>query len=212
MRKLHNIIHYSVALILFVSFFAGCSNEQNKDAALHTSTEDSAPISEANTESETSTESERTTLESSSDHPGESSSKSESSPSTEHHQTSGEESLSEDGTDNQIGKEKNNNNKSDVQMKENHSDSQTVALNNDLRTDTPTETQDKAVSIVKDYLRSKDELIEDKDHFVGYDGQINDYVIIRYSTLFSGRSATIGRYGVNIHTWNIATDPGILFP
>ncbi|WP_462410524.1 LptM family lipoprotein [Neobacillus sp. Marseille-QA0830] len=58
--------------------------------------------------------------------------------------------------------------------------------------------QNKAVSLVKEYLRGKNELVEDKNHFVQFEETYNDYYIIRYSTLVSGHSSTNGRYGVDI--------------
>ncbi|MEW4327744.1 hypothetical protein Q0N12_13820 [Rossellomorea marisflavi] len=62
------------------------------------------------------------------------------------------------------------------------------------------EEKDKAVAIVTDYLKEKGELVEDKDHFVQYDGTFDTYVIVRYSTLVSGHSSTNGRYVVDLKT------------
>ncbi|WP_018665417.1 hypothetical protein [Heyndrickxia acidiproducens] len=75
--------------------------------------------------------------------------------------------------------------------------------NNHIQTNTDENDQKKAVSLVKDYLRSRNELIEDKNHFVQYDGVINHYIIVRYSTLVSGHSSTNGRYAVDIHNGKI---------
>ncbi len=101
----------------------------------------------------------------------------------------------------------NDNNKSNETDKE--SDSLSELHNGVLRTDTDINDQQKAISLVKDYLRSKNELFEDENHFVEYDGQINDYIIVRYSTLLTDHSSTNGRYGVHIETGEIA--PNIFF-
>jgi len=73
--------------------------------------------------------------------------------------------------------------------------------------------QNKAVSLVKDYIRDKNELIEDKNHFVLFDGVMNNYYIVRYSTLISGHSSTNGRYAVDINTGkivDISVNPSII--
>ncbi|MBM7682823.1 hypothetical protein JOD43_003002 [Pullulanibacillus pueri] len=59
--------------------------------------------------------------------------------------------------------------------------------------------QNKAVSLVKDYLRHKNELEEDENHFVQFEETYNAYYIVRYSTLSSGHSSTNGRYAVDIN-------------
>ncbi len=63
--------------------------------------------------------------------------------------------------------------------------------------------QEKAVSLVKEYLRDRNELIEDEDHFIQYDGTIKNYIIVRYSTLVSGHSSTNGRYAVNLNAGEV---------
>ncbi|KIL43084.1 hypothetical protein [Jeotgalibacillus campisalis] len=60
------------------------------------------------------------------------------------------------------------------------------------------EDQQKAVSLTQDYLRDRDALIEDENNFVQYDGTINQYVIVRYSSSVSGHSSTNGRYAVDL--------------
>ncbi|WEG13233.1 hypothetical protein PU629_02390 [Pullulanibacillus sp. KACC 23026] len=58
--------------------------------------------------------------------------------------------------------------------------------------------QNKAVSLVKDYLRDKNDLVQDKNHFVLFEETYNNYYIVRYSTLVSGHSSTNGRYAVDL--------------
>ncbi len=63
--------------------------------------------------------------------------------------------------------------------------------------------QNKAVSLVKDYLRNQNELVEDKNHFVEFEEVRNKYYIVRYSTLVSGHSSTNGRYAVDINNGKV---------
>jgi hypothetical protein len=65
------------------------------------------------------------------------------------------------------------------------------------------EEKEKAVSLTKKYLGDRNELIQDEDHFVQYDGMINEYIIVRYSTLVSGHSSTNGRYAVDLTTGKV---------
>lgn len=48
-----------------------------------------------------------------------------------------------------------------------------------------------------------DDFIEDKDHFLAYDGEIKGRVIVRYATLVSGHTSTNGRYAVDINSGKI---------
>ncbi|WP_205685494.1 hypothetical protein [Bacillus salacetis] len=69
----------------------------------------------------------------------------------------------------------------------------------EIKTDTPEKDQKKAISLVRDYLRNKyDDFIEDEDHFLAYDGEINGKVIVRYATILSDHTSTNGRYAVDI--------------
>lgn len=63
--------------------------------------------------------------------------------------------------------------------------------------------QNKAASLVEDYLSDKNELVQDENHFVQYEEMYNDYYIVRYSTLVSGHSSTNGRYAVDINTGEV---------
>jgi len=84
---------------------------------------------------------------------------------------------------------------------DNLSTSSNEQLQNQL---TPEETnQNKAVSLVKDYLNDKNELVQDKNHFVQFEEMYNDYYIVRYSTLVSGHSSTNGRYAVDINSGEV---------
>ncbi|WP_052352925.1 hypothetical protein [Neobacillus dielmonensis] len=58
--------------------------------------------------------------------------------------------------------------------------------------------RNKAISLVKDYLRAKDDLVEDQNHFVQFEETYNRYYIVRYSTLVSGHTSTNGRYAVDL--------------
>ncbi|TYS16986.1 hypothetical protein FZC78_10165 [Rossellomorea vietnamensis] len=73
-----------------------------------------------------------------------------------------------------------------------------------LKTDTSEEDQEKAISLVRDYMRNTyADFIEDEDHFLAYDGEVKGWVIVRYATLFSGHTSTNGRYAVNINSGEI---------
>ncbi|WP_167751471.1 hypothetical protein [Lentibacillus salicampi] len=45
--------------------------------------------------------------------------------------------------------------------------------------------------------------MEDKEHFLAYDGEIQDCVIVRYATLISGHTSTNERYAVDINSGKI---------
>lgn len=96
---------------------------------------------------------------------------------------------------------------------QNQSSTEENNQDNQIQTDTEEADQNKAVSLVKDYLKDEDNLIEDDDHFLQYDGEKNDYIIVRYSTMTSGHSSTNGRYAVDIdqeEVVDITSDPGFL--
>ncbi|MFD1363269.1 hypothetical protein [Lentibacillus salinarum] len=74
----------------------------------------------------------------------------------------------------------------------------------EIETDTPEKNQKKAISLVRDYMRNTyDDFVEDKDHFLAYDGEIKGHVIVRYATLVSGHTSTNGRYAVDINSGKI---------
>ncbi|MGD6804431.1 hypothetical protein [Rossellomorea aquimaris] len=80
-----------------------------------------------------------------------------------------------------------------------HSNTQSGNEDSDIKTDTPEKDQKKAISLARDYLRNTyDDFVEDEDHFLAYDGEINGKVIVRYATLLSGHTSTNGRYAVDI--------------
>ncbi|MEN1968479.1 hypothetical protein WMZ97_10440 [Lentibacillus sp. N15] len=74
----------------------------------------------------------------------------------------------------------------------------------EIETDTPEKDQKEAISLVRDYMRNTyDDFVEDKDHFLAYDGEIKGHVIVRYATLVSGHTSTNGRYAVDINSGEI---------
>ncbi|MGD6968729.1 hypothetical protein ACQCVP_20125 [Rossellomorea vietnamensis] len=80
-----------------------------------------------------------------------------------------------------------------------HSNTQSGNEDSGIKTDTPEKDQKKAISLARDYLRNTyDDFVEDEDHFLAYDGEINGKVIVRYATLLSGHTSTNGRYAVDI--------------
>jgi len=93
--------------------------------------------------------------------------------------------------------------KNDSQNKLDSPKGQNEKENTRIKTNMNKKDQEKAISLVKDYLRDKDALIEDENHFVGYDGEINSYIIVRYSTLVSGHTSTNGRYAVNLYSGEV---------
>jgi outer membrane murein-binding lipoprotein Lpp len=84
----------------------------------------------------------------------------------------------------------------------------------EIETDTPEKDQKKAISLVRDYLRNTyDDFVEDEDHFLAYDGEINGQVIVRYATLVSGHTSTNGRYAVDLTSGEVKDftgDPHII--
>ncbi|WP_421383322.1 hypothetical protein ACOJQI_02760 [Bacillus salacetis] len=84
----------------------------------------------------------------------------------------------------------------------------------EIETDTPEKDQKKAISLVRDYLRNtSDDFVEDEDHFLAYDGEINGQIIVRYATLFSGHTSTNGRYAVDITSGEVkdfTADPQVI--
>jgi len=84
--------------------------------------------------------------------------------------------------------------------------SNTNNLSSDEHTELKTEedNQNRAVSLVKEYLREKNELEQDENHFVQFEEVRDHYYIVRYSTLVSGHSSTNGRYAVDINKGTVA--------
>lgn len=83
--------------------------------------------------------------------------------------------------------------------------SQSDNFANEIKTNTPKKDQEKAISLVSDYLRNRypNDVIEDKNHFLEYDGEIRGYIIVRWSTLVTDHTSTNGRYAVDINSSKI---------
>jgi hypothetical protein len=91
-----------------------------------------------------------------------------------------------------------------VQKDKNNSKTRSGNQGIEIETDTPEKNQKKAISLVRDYLsNTNDDFVEDKDHFLAYDGEIKGRIIVRYATLVSGHTFTNGRYEVDINSGKI---------
>ena len=174
MKKLSKIFYCNVALLLFILLLVGCTDDTNKKSTTKPSENNSTSLSEPTSGSE------KSSTDDSSD------------TSSENKQNENNVSKEKDDSETNISKKETD--KETFQEKTNIDTKQTNADEND---------QKKAISLVKDYLRDKKELVEDGNHFVEYDGESKNYIIVRYSTLVSGHSSTNGRYAVDINSGEI---------
>jgi hypothetical protein len=171
-------INWNIFIVSLFLFLGGCSGVSNEVSTADTSKEDPSSVSESTAESDKSAAVDSEDL-----------SKEEAEESSQKENTSDEASI-KDETENEITEDRNG-------KTSDHSSTPSEAP---AIQDTATaKDQEKAVSLVKEYLRDRNELIEDEDHFVQYDGTIKNYIIVRYSTLVSGHSSTNGRYAVNLN-------------
>ncbi|TMU87156.1 hypothetical protein FGG79_03195 [Bacillus sp. BHET2] len=172
----------NVAILSLALLIGGCANGPESTTDAGTSEENSQVASDMN-ETTSSVDSKDSVQEDSSENEGDSAI------------TSGV-NESEISSDEDNASEDNMNTDEDIEQ-----NTETVSSpDSDLKVEDKATTKEKAKaeSLVKEYLKEKDELIEDDNHFVNYDGTIKDYVIIWYSSLVSGHSSTNGRYIVDL--------------
>lgn len=194
MKKLIKIYYAHTALLLLVFLLVGCTGGVNE-----VNTEDTEQESTLQSKSTTDTKNIKTSdsnealTENSTHFKTDDTERNEENKDSTVMQNENNESYVKDEAEKNISDEEIDVNKNeDQKMKENTTDDQTIQ---DTAT---TEEQHQAISLTKKYLRDRNELIEDKNNFVEYDGSINDYILVRYSTLVSGHSSTNGRYAVDL--------------
>lgn len=193
MKHIQKLRYRSViSLLLLMILLAGCTNEGD--------TESPQANAEMNNTSENKIETNNTTPDDSNDQSQVNNDVS-STPSTNEQRKESQANETESSAK-QVEKKnaeevaKQDMNSNEEMTKERNTESN--PQNAKIRKDTKESDKEKAISLVQDYLRDKGQLIEDDDHFVQYDGEINGYIIVRYSTLVSGHSSTNGRYAVNL--------------
>lgn len=205
MRKLTKIFYCNAALILLVLLLAGCTDSTNVNAKTDKESisqlEKNRQIEKKRDKTETTKESEETATNNSND-------------------TSTESTQNDNNVSNKKDKvEKNNSNKetnkatsdeeTNIDQNENQKNKDTFRTqsdnqDNEIKTNTSEKDQKKAISLVREYMRNTyDDFIEDRDHFLAYDGEINGHIIVRYATLVLGHTSTNGRYAVNINNGKI---------
>ena len=191
MKKLIKIYYAHTALLLLVFLLVGCTggvNEVNTE-----DTEQESTLQSKSTKNIKTSDSNEALTENSTHFKTDDTERNEENKDSTVMQNENNESYVKDEAEKNISDEEINVNKNeDQKMEENTTDDQTIQ---DTAT---TEEQHQAISLTKKYLRERNELIEDKNNFVEYDGTINDYILVRYSTLVSGHSSTNGRYAVDL--------------
>jgi FtsZ-interacting cell division protein ZipA len=192
MKKLKRILFFNTTLLFAGLLLSGCSDVKDTDTVSNTDTTDK----ESTVESKSSSESENSHTEES----NETSSKTNKNEKSKADSVNEEDELNTESESNvsdvKESQEETNPNKNGDQVKENNSSIQSE--NQQIHDSATAEEKQKAVSLVKSYLRDRGQLEEDENHFVEYDGTINEYIIVRYSTLLSGHSSTNGRYAVDL--------------
>jgi len=196
MKKLVRILFFNITLLLAGLLLIGCSDEKN--TVSNTDTTDKESIIETNSSSESENfhteEKYNETLSETTNNE-----KSEADSVNEEDELNKDFSYKESKStvsDVKESQEDTNLNENGDQEKENNSNTQ--SKNQQIHDSATAEEKQKAVTLVKSYLRDRGELEEDENHFVEYDGMINEYIIVRYSTLLSGHSSTNGRYAVEL--------------
>lgn len=178
MKKLIKIFNGSVFLLLSILLLVGCTNDENKKSTTVLSENNATSELEHITSSEIANSETNVPYE----------------------EDDAEKKVSIDETEKENSKEEANSDENDSSKNIEASNSQSTDQNTQIKIDTDENDKEKAISLVKGYLSDRNELIEDEKNYVQYDGEINDYVIIRYSTLVSGHSSTNGRYAVDINS------------
>ncbi|UGB28767.1 hypothetical protein [Metabacillus sp. B2-18] len=191
MKKLNRILFFNTTLLLAGLLLSGCSDE--KDTVSNTDPTDKESTVETNSLSES--ENSHTEVkynETSSEITKNENSKADSVNEEDELNKENESTVS----DVKESHEETKPNENGDQEKENNTSTQSE--NQQIHDSATADEKQKAVSLVKSYLRDRGELEEDENHFVEYDGMINEYIIVRYSTLLSGHSSTNGRYAVDL--------------
>lgn len=204
MKKLTKISYCHVVLLLFVLLLAGCAGSTNEktDNNSTSQTKGSSPIEKIRDKSESTKELKEFAIDDSNETSSENAQNANS-------DLNKEDNAKENNPKNEI-KKRSSEKKTDIdqnKVQKNKDNSRTQSDNQDteIKTDTPEKDQEKAISLVREYLRNKyDDFIEDKDNFLAYDGEIKDYIIVRDATLVSGHTSTNGRYAVDINSGEIA--------
>lgn len=197
MKKLTKIFYCNVALLLLVLPLAGCTGSANEKASTD---KDSTSQPEKSRQIEKKRDKTATTKESATDDSNNTSSEStQNNNNVSNEQDSVEKNNSKKEMNKGTSEEETNVDQNEEQKNKDNSRTQSDNLDTEIKTDTPEKDQEKAISLVRDYLRNKyDDFIEDRDHFLAYDGEIKGYIVVRYATLVSGHTSTNGRYAVNI--------------
>ncbi|MGN8842560.1 hypothetical protein ACTNDN_07040 [Niallia sp. HCP3S3_B10] len=185
-KKISKIFYRYVPLLLLLLLLAGCADDINKKSPTenlkNSSTSESKPATKSDDYKNPSSENTPDENNSSED------------------KDDANKKGTQNGADKDTFNEKSDIDKNDSQNNIDNPKGQNEKQNTRIKTNTDKKDQEKAISLVKDYLRDKGALIEDENNFVGYDGEINSYIIVRYSTLVSGHTSTNGRYAVNLHS------------
>lgn len=204
MKKLTKISYCHVVLLLFVLLLAGCTGSTNEktDNDSTSQTEGSSQIEKIRDKSESTKESEEFAID---DSNKTSSENAQNDNSVLNKEDNAKENNLKDETKKGTSQEKIDIDQNKVQKNKDNSKTQSDNQDTEIKIDTPEKDQEKAISLVREYLRNKyDDFIEDKDNFLAYDGEIKDYIIVRDATLVSGHTSTNGRYAVDINSGEIA--------
>lgn len=204
MKKLTKISYCNVVLLLFVLLLAGCTGSTNEktDNDSTSQTEGSSQIEKIRDKSESTKESEEFAID---DSNKTSSENAQNDNSVLNKEDNAKENNPKNETKKGSSEEKTDIDQNKVQRNKDNSRTQSDNQDTEIKTDTPEKDQEKAISLVREYLRNKyDDFIEDKDNFLAYDGEIKDYIIVRDATLVSGHTSTNGRYAVDINSGEIA--------
>ncbi|MFD2212287.1 hypothetical protein [Metabacillus endolithicus] len=198
MKKLKKILFFNTTLLLAGLLLIGCSDEKNTVSNTDTTDKKSTIETNSSTESENSHTEENyndTLSETIKNEKFRADSVNEE---DELYKDSSYKESESTVSDVKESQEDTNLNENGDQEKEKENNSSTQSKNQQIHDSATAEEKQKAVSLVKSYLRDRGELEEDENHFVEYDGMINEYIIVRYSTLLSGHSSTNGRYAVDL--------------
>ncbi|WP_371069493.1 hypothetical protein [Sediminibacillus sp. JSM 1682029] len=189
MKKPIKLLYCTVALLSLVLLLVGCAEDKSKEVDTNTSEDQSVSGTDSNGDEKPSTQEEAE--DTSSENTQNDSNMSTDSDSSE------QSGAQQEGEKENSGKETELDER-DAQMEVEDTDTQNDNENNQIQTDTDEKDQEKAISIVTDFLQDRNEWTESENDFLLYDGEIKGYIIVRYSTLVSGHSSTNGRYAVDL--------------
>ncbi len=205
MKNLTKFCYCIVSLSLLILLLVGCTGSKNEESK---SEKDTAFVSNSTTGSEKSANDAAT--DPSSENPKNEKSKTTSGSeeekalakdsSKEKNETIG---AGKNSTNKETSEKENNNDNNGAQKNIHNANNQSDPQDAKKQLSSGENNQNKAVSLVKDYLRNQNDLVEDKNHFVEFEEVRNKYYIVRYSTLVSGHSSTNGRYAVDINNGKV---------